>query len=245
VQVAQHVLQRLETVDNVSGAGNDLRHRLEQVPQSLRGDARLVSFSHITFAAHVTEVALELACLRAHARRERFAEHRNRCRAAVLPQPYALAIRLERPREPALEPREAPVDVLFQRAIRVRLFVLHLRDEPIQSGPLPPAERATLVSKPGQVHLEIATISGIVGQVAKAATELLTEIVAQVRSKRTLPAAEPPEGDAEVVKRLIVGLARKAGMGRVRVGQVAERYQSDRSISRFAKVVDSRGHSWE
>jgi hypothetical protein len=81
------------------------------------------------------------------------------------------------------------------------------------------------------------------GQVAKATSELFPEIVAQVRSKRTLPAAEPPEGDAEVVKRLIVGLARQAGMGRVRVGQLAERYQSDRSISRFAKIVDSRRHS--
>jgi hypothetical protein len=202
-----------------------------------------VSFSNITFGAHVTEVALEIARLRANARRERFGEHRNRRGAAVLPQPYALAVRLERAREPGLEAREAPVDVFFPNSIRVRLSVLHVGHEPIEAGPLPPAERATLVGEPGQVHLEIATVSRIVGQVAKAAPQLLTEIVAQVRSKRTLPAPEPPEGDAEVVKRLIVGLARQAGMRRVRVGQLAERYQSDRSISRFAKIVDSRRHS--
>ena len=220
MQVAQHILQRLETVDKVRRARDDLHHRLEQIPQSLRGDPGLVALANIAFGAHVTEVALEFACRRAHARRERFGEHRDRRGAAVLPQPYALAVGLERSREPGLEPREAPVDVLFQNPIRVRLFALHLRDEPIEAGPLPPAERATLVGEPGQVHLEIATGSGIVRQVAKATSQLLPEIVAQVRSKRTLPAAEAPEGDAEVVQRFIIGLIRKARMGRCRVGQV-------------------------
>ena len=58
------------------------------------------------------------------------------------------------------------------------------------------------------------------GCVAKATPQLLPEIVAEVRSKRTLPAAEAPKGHAEIVQRLIVRLAGKAGMGRGCVGQV-------------------------
>jgi len=58
-------------------------------------------------------------------------------------------------------------------------------------------------------------------QIAKATPQLLPDISAKVWAKRTLPAAEAPQGDAEVVQRLLVGLVRQARVSRGRVGEVA------------------------
>jgi hypothetical protein len=117
-----------------------------------------------------------------------------------------------------------------------------VREQPGEARSLSPAEAPALLAKPGEVHLEVTARARITREVAKPAPQPLRHIIANVRPKRTLPAAQPAKRYPEVVQRLVVGFLDEALVCRRRVGQVPERDESDDPARGFAKIFDARSH---
>jgi hypothetical protein len=92
------------------------------------------------------------------------------------------------------------------------------------------------------MDLEIPARAGVAGNVSKPSAELLREIATEVWAEGALPAAQPSEGDTEVVQGLMVGGVLQPVTRRRCVREVAEGHESDGAGGGLAKVVDARGH---
>jgi hypothetical protein len=242
VQIAEDVLERLEARHELVGAGNETPDGLEQVTQPLGRDASLVALVLVGHRACVLEVREQDRSRITHARREGLREGRRRRRVTVLPDVQRLPIRRQRTLEPRSKPLEATVDVALEHRVRILLPCVEVREQPGEARPLSPAEAPALLAKPGEVHLEVTARTRVAREIAKPAPKPLRHVIANVRPKRALPAAQTAKRYPEIVQRLVVGVLGEAFACRRRVGQVPERDQSDDTARGFAEIVDARSH---
>jgi hypothetical protein len=134
---------------------------------------------------------------------------------------------------------------MLQNGVRLGFPFAEALEDPSQSRTLTTAERPPLFDEPREMDLEVSAGARVAGDIAEPPTELLGDVAAEVRPERAFPASEPPERDAKVVQRLVIGGFSEPVVSGDRVREVAEGHDADHSVGRFTKVVDARGHELE
>ena len=172
MEVAEHILEILETLDGVIRPGNEPSHGLEQVAQTLGRDAGLVAFVLIRRRLDVLELREQQRRRVTYPRCQRFGERRRRRCPTVVAHSKRLAIRRKRALESSVKLREPAVDVILEDGVGFCLTLRERRHEPGQSRSLSSSDRAALLPEPREMHFEVSARSRVAREVPEPAPQL-------------------------------------------------------------------------